>query len=306
MRYLIILLFFTGACQSAVQTVRPCAKWLDQYAVQSVRTDPGEYAFMYRDLPPSLDSLCDLVKCQLIHPLEAREMNLPMEEAIKYGHLTSVEEMLQVLLARDDAGLTCKRKTEDRLVLACHHHAMLLTSILRDRGIPVRMRAGYSRYFEKQFGVRFGHVICEVWDEESERWRRVDPDRKIVDIPADGFEYAGEAWGNINRKKVDPSIYLSSISAGVKGILNLMILDAAFLVKDEKIHWDLPEIALHDIRELEDLDEHTMGIMDELAASCGYPDLKMKEIENMYRSTDLFRSAGIDFDSYMEMIMDRE
>jgi hypothetical protein len=41
---------------------------LDFYRQYSIFTDPGEYAYMYKNLPDSLPELCSLIKSQFIHP----------------------------------------------------------------------------------------------------------------------------------------------------------------------------------------------------------------------------------------------
>ena len=146
----------------------------------------------------------------------------------------------------------------------------------------------------------------QVWDEKSDKWILVDPDRKIVDLPEDEFDFSCEAWVNVNKNRFDPEKYLSSISAGVRGMINIMILDAAFIVKDEKLHWDLPEIAVRNIKYLKDLDDDTRLILQTLADYCDHPDLKINELTETYQSTGIFRSAGMEYESYVEMIMDRE
>jgi len=175
MRIIIICCLLT-ACSTPVQRHLPDDNLLKAYARQTELTDPGEYLHLYNGLPQSLDSLCLLIKCQLIHPMEALQMGYSMEQVISDGAIENTEQILDALMKRDSLGLSFVRRPEDRLLLACHHHAMLLTSILRSREIPARMRFGFARYYEKKAGVRFGHVICEVWDDREQRWVLADPD----------------------------------------------------------------------------------------------------------------------------------
>ena len=100
--------------------------------------------------------------------------------------------------------------------------------MLQYNEIPIRLRAGYSKYYEKQYGIRFGHIICEVCNEKLDKWILVDPDRKIVDLPENEFDFGCEAWINVN------------------------------------------------------------------------------ELTDMYQATGYFKSAGMDYESYVEMIMNRE
>lgn len=77
--------------------------------------------------------------------------------------------MLKKLLERNKNGLVGTRKPEERLVVACVHHCLLLALILRARGIPVRIRAGYAKYIGHQKNIRVTHTICEVWDEKNKQ-----------------------------------------------------------------------------------------------------------------------------------------
>ena len=110
MRYIAILLLIAGACQPEGQQEKPSDDWSSNYSQQSLRTDPGEYAALYNNLPESLDSLCELIKCQLVHPLEARQMNLAMEESMQDGSLLTVKDMLAKLMSRDSTGLNYHRE----------------------------------------------------------------------------------------------------------------------------------------------------------------------------------------------------
>jgi len=307
MKYFILIVsIIIGSCQSKGPQERPSDDWLTKYSRQSFRTDPGGYAALYNGLPQSLDSLCELIKCQLIHPLEARQMNLQIEGMSQDGITPTVKDILEKLISLDSAGLIYNRKTSDRLVVACYHHAMLLASILRSKGIPVRLRAGFSKYFEDKYKIRFGHIICEVWDKKSGKWILVDPDRKVVDLSYDDFDFAYEAWNNVSKKKKDPRIYTSSISDGIKGIVNLMILDASLIIRDEKLYWDLPVIVLNEIKDIKDIDDDAVQILNRLAEYCDAPDVKINDILDIYSKTEYFKSAGITYDEYVEMIMRRE
>lgn len=301
-----MVIFILFSCQPGPLQEKPSDEWLQKYTTQSSRTDPGEFVALYDGLPRSLDSLCRLVKCQLIHPMEARQMNLPPDKPSQDGEILDVADMLAELMALDSTGLTCQRKISGRLVVACYHHAMLLASILRYQGIPVRLRAGFSRYYEKQAKVRFGHIICEAWDERSGRWTGVDPDREIVGMASRDFDFACQAWHHVTRNNMDPGIYTSSVSDGIKGIVNLMTLDAAFLVKDEKLYWDLPEIVLREMKDLKDLSADEMKVLNDLADCCIAPDSRMEDISDIYTITEDFRPSGTDYESYMEIVMDRK
>ncbi len=74
-------------------------------------TDPGEYVYLYKDLPASLDSLCDLVQNQLVHPWNGG----PQPQSRKYEPRKNyrVANMLKQLVQMNPAGLVIDRLLVD-------------------------------------------------------------------------------------------------------------------------------------------------------------------------------------------------
>jgi hypothetical protein len=167
---------------------------LDFYRQYSSFTDPGEYAYLYDNLPDSLPELCDLIRSQFVHPyayLPRVRNQFPEErrndESVKYP---SIETILKGLVFYDSSGIMKKRKIEDRLILGCWHNAILLASILKYRGIPSRVRTGHVTYLRP--GFHLSHTICEVWNESDRRWMLVDPNTAMVDFSRDKFDFSNE------------------------------------------------------------------------------------------------------------------
>lgn len=182
---------------------------LDFYRQYSSYTDPGEYAYLYEDLPGSLTELCELIRSQFIHPnaqLPQVRNHFPEErwndESVKYP---SVKSVLKGLLSYDTSGIMKDRKIEDRLILGCRHNAILLASILKYRGIPVRIRTGHVTYLRP--GFHLSHTICEVWNESDQRWMLVDPSTVMVDFDRDQFDFSNELWLQMQKGEIDPDVY---------------------------------------------------------------------------------------------------
>ncbi|MGE5806821.1 MAG: transglutaminase domain-containing protein, partial [Ignavibacteria bacterium] len=179
---------------------------LNFYRQYSSFTDPGEYAYLYKNLPDSLPELCSLIKSQFIHPYAElpnyRDL-IPRErwnELLKYP---TVKSILEGLLSYDSRGLVKDRKPQDRLILTCREYAILLSSVLKYRGIPARTRYGHATYLIPGFHV--SHVICEVWNKNERRWMLVDPGTGMVDFSRDNFDFSNEAWLKLQRKEIDPN-----------------------------------------------------------------------------------------------------
>lgn len=266
-KYIIFLLVFLS-CSANPRDNLPDEKTLSFYTQYSKYTDPGEYAYLYDNLPESIERLCKLIKCQLIHPIEAGQFNLdlPDKHYMEDTLYVTVQDILRGLIEKNDAGLTFDRKPEERLVIACYHHSMLLASILRHRGIPVRMRAGYARYYEVEHNVRFSHVICEVWNKSEQRWMLVDPDREKVDFSLKLFEYPHKSWVKYRDGKMGKTHYVASSGKGAIGIPHLLGQDLSCLVMEEKPYWfDIPIAVQVGEKSMDSISKEDNLILDELA-----------------------------------------
>ena len=207
---------------------------LDFYKQYSSYTDPGEYAFMYENLPDSLDELCSLIKSQFVHAyaeLPNYSNLFPEErwdETMKYS---TVKSILEGLYEYDSRGLVKDRKVEDRLVLICQHNAILLASILKHRGIPARVRGGYATYIAP--GMHINHAICEVWNDFEKRWMLVDPSMDKVDFSRDLFDFSNDVWLLVQEKETDPNIYGNGHHSGLTSIIAILNTDLAMVLGTE-------------------------------------------------------------------------
>lgn len=183
---------------------------LDFYRQYSSFTNPGEYEYLYENLPESLDELCALVKSQTIHPygeLPMYKNRIPEERWQEYYNYPTVESVLKGLLSYDSRGFVKNRKIEDRLVLICRHNALLLASILKYRGIPARVRYGFAPYLVSNFHAM--HVICEVWNENDNRWMLVDPTAgaSMIDFSRTKFDFSNDVWLKMQNNEINPDLY---------------------------------------------------------------------------------------------------
>jgi len=252
---------------------------LNFYRQYGYYTNPGEHARLYKGLPESLPELCRLIKAQLIHPVDLP--NYPDMIGIRQdGLYPTVSSMLAGLLEHNPAGLTYDRKPEQRLIVTCRYHAILLASILKERGIPVRVRYGFAHYLYPGYHVY--HVICEVWNEKEQRWMLVDPDRQLVDFPREQFESAADAWLKYQKGEVDPSTYGVPGWVGARPILSVLCHDLAAVLGSEPVDNDYPPI-------VKDTEVYDTGKPNEkretitkLAILLQDPDKNFRELKRFY------------------------
>lgn len=175
---------------------------LEFYKKQGERTKVKKETF--KSFPNDIKKICEIIRGLGIHPCDLSKigLNLP-KERIKDRYLRTIQEVIDKIKKLDENNLTKSRKPEDKIVIICKHFAMLLASILREKGIPARCRCGFATYFKN--GWFEDHWICEYWN--GKKWVRVDPqiDKtksvkkqitsiNFTDMPKDVFFPAGILW----------------------------------------------------------------------------------------------------------------
>ncbi len=295
------MIFINQSCNQNTQD-KPSAALLNKYSQFTEYTDPGEYSLLYNSMPETTEGICKLVKKQLIHPFEAREMKdiIPEDRYMEDGDFPTVSDMLKELLQRDSEGLIMTRKPANRLVVACYHHSLLFASMLRSKGIPVRMRAGFARYFEKQANVRFGHIICEVWDNDKQAWIIVDPDRNYINLPASRFEFPSVSWENYKNDRIPDVTYTSSTGNGAQAILHILLLDQAFVLSDERNYWHTPVFLFTDSFSPGDFNKNKIEIIDKIAMLMNKPDNNIDKLQQIYLSNEFLNAQERSLETYYQ------
>ena len=183
---------------------------LDFYKQYSSFTDPGEYSYLYKNLPDSLPELCSLIRSQFIHPyaeLPQYRDQIPEERWNEMEKYPTAKSILAGLLSYDSRGFVKDRKPQDKLVLGCREYAIILASVLKYCGIPVRVRCGHATYLEPGFHV--SHTVCEVWNKKDKRWMLVDPSTGMIDFNRDKFDFSNEAWLKMQKGEINPNLYIA-------------------------------------------------------------------------------------------------
>ncbi|MBN1994086.1 MAG: transglutaminase domain-containing protein, partial [Anaerolineae bacterium] len=147
---------------------------LEYYTQHSIITNPGQHAGLLANLPAGVPNLVRVVQGLLIHPFCVALYHVQLSPMQRNElQLRSVAQMLARLHELDPAPLTVPREPAQRLVGNCRDHAVLFAALLRQQGIPARLRVGFARYFPSHKNE--DHWITEYWDAEQSRWVLVDP-----------------------------------------------------------------------------------------------------------------------------------
>lgn len=241
-------------------------------------SDPTTYHTMYEGLPDDLESLCALIKKQLIHPSQLKQYGdrVPKTAKGEDGRFPSVRRMLPELLQRNPAGLVMEREPDERLFVSCRNHALLLASILQYRRIPARVRVGFAEYISAKPGKWVDHWICEVWDEAQRRWLFVDPDTKRVDIPRPEFELAGKVWLKIRREGQNDKIYGGEGLWGIIYVRQNLCHDFNACLGRVVTYWTGAPL-LH--IKFANLSREQRGLLDQMARYLQNPDEHLAEMQ---------------------------
>jgi hypothetical protein len=224
------------------------------YAQQGLMSDPREFSAMLSELPDTLPALCKIIQGVLIHEAWAGSygVSIPPERKMEPS-IRLVSDKLKHIQQLDQRPL-CETRTPDRrLVSICRDFALLLTALLRHRGIPARTRYGFATYFNPPDvkDVYGDHVITEYWHEGEKRWVLVDPqldelqceailaDFDPFDIPRDVFLTSGTAWQRCQNGEAEPKCFgFYPDFTGLWYVKGHLARDFAALNKVEMQCWD--------------------------------------------------------------------
>jgi len=199
------------------------------YTSHSPITDPGSYASLYDDLPDSLPELFAVIQGVLLHRNSARyyKVQRTAQQNAEIG-LRTMQQRLGRMLELNPAPLTIARDPSERQIGLCRDYAVFLTSILRHKGVPARMRVGFAAYLftseasTSSAGFKGDHWITEYWNKAQRRWVLADADLggvphdalgegitcDFTDLsPDQDFYVAGSAWRLARLGEVSPTYF---------------------------------------------------------------------------------------------------
>jgi hypothetical protein len=255
---------------------------LDFYAEPATMSGAGHHTQALAKLPDDVGALAEIIQGLAIHQYMAEAYGFKVPEARKAeSHLRHADGILDRIVALDDRPLMAARPPEKRVVGVCHHFALLMTALLRAKGIPARYRCGFGAFFNPPYFE--DHVLCEYWNAAQARWVQVDPQLDAVwrgalkykfdplDVPRDQFLQTADAWTLCRSGKADPArfgIFVGDLR-GLWFVAASLIRDAAALAKVEMLPWDCWGIMPHPGQEL---DAGQLAFFDRLAALTADPD----------------------------------
>ncbi|NLA59815.1 MAG: transglutaminase domain-containing protein [Firmicutes bacterium] len=211
-------------------------------------TDPGSMSAAYEGLPEDIPGLVEVIQGIFLHIHWAQRYGVTPSEEQK-GHVQArlVSRILEIVMDLDSSPLTVLRPLEKRFYGNCRDYSVLLSSILRSRGVPARARCGFGTYFWP--GQYEDHWVCEYWN--GERWVVVDAqldelqrsqlkvDFNTLDMPKGRFVNASEAWLRCREQGEDPDKFGIFDMRGFWFIRGNLLRELAALNDAEMLPWDV-------------------------------------------------------------------
>jgi hypothetical protein len=208
---------------------------LEDYARQSVYSDPGEYGSLLDAAGADIAAISEVAQNVIVH---YRAAGITFEGA-RLAEVDSrwLRQILAVDQSRFPMPLERPRPLAERVAGCCRDFTLFAVGALRRHGVPARSRAGFAPYFSES-GYHYDHVVVQWWD--GSRW--VMTDAEIGRLDVDDFETAAQVWTALRRGEIDDPMQYGVAPglplAGEWFIYNYVFIELAHRQRDESLLWD--------------------------------------------------------------------
>jgi hypothetical protein len=198
---------------------------------------------VFDGLPDTPDELMRVVRGCVV-------AGLPLPPGRDDLQVRPASAMIDRILEIHDAPIVERREPNMRFIGCCRHFATLSCALLRYKGIPSRVRAGFAGYFEPDIWV--DHWVLEHWLASEQRWVRVDAqwsDRWFAkQYPGESSESVlqrlylsgTEMWQRCRRGEIDPDrCKMGGENWGIGEVRGSVLYDFAAINQDEMLPWDV-------------------------------------------------------------------
>jgi hypothetical protein len=187
--------------------------------------------------------------------------------------LQTAAAMTAELFRLDNKGFTLERRVENKIVVTCRYVSVLLSALLKAKGIPCRSRSGFAPYIKE--GLSLDHWINQYWDEPRSKWVTFDADslggdERQYDIPHEGFDWAADTWLSIRQHKTEGNEFLyAGGESSLKAVIRAVFYDFHALMNNEMPYLFQPSYI---DGKFERLSEDNLKEIDALAGLMVNPD----------------------------------
>jgi hypothetical protein len=287
---------------------------LVHYLETGTYTYAGNYKDYFQGLPDNVEELGKLICSQVIHRITLKEGNKNANRNQIYGDMNNfpwyrmrceddifltAAAMAAELFRLDQRGFIMDRPVENKIVVCCRNVSVLMTAILKAKGIPSRSRAGFAPYLKK--GESRDHWINQYWDESQNRWITFDADAfwdeedtgfNQYNIPEHKFDWAAETWLKIRNQYIDGSRFVYADAYGtnsLKAVVRYLFYDFHAIMNNELTFSFQPCFIDN---KFEKLEEEDFIEIDNLAKLLLQPDKNYKELLWIWNTKKKYRAIN--------------
>ena len=281
----------------------------NHYLSTGTYTYPGMYRDYFISLPEDVPVIGRLICSQVIHRVTLKQGNTNANKELLYGDMNSFPwhrmrceddlfltavSMAAELFRLDGRGFVCDRKVEHKLVVTCRYVSVLMSAILKAKGIPCRSRSGFAPYLNRKASL--DHWINQYWDDAREQWVTLDADGFFskeelgfdpYDIPTDKFDWAADTWLAIRKGKADGDrfIYAGGLKS-LRAVIRSVFYDFHSLMNNEISYKFQPAYSDDKFNKLT---EQALCEIDELCKLMLNPDENFKALQELWNTEKKFR-----------------
>jgi len=272
----------------------PMNSTFDYYRTHGAYTGHGNEELISGETSADIGELVRIVQANMIHAhwLPRYGLAIPEVRRNREMNLRTLHDRFQNI--RDLAGTFATshpHPKEIRSIGTCRDFTLLLTTLLRDKGIPAREWCGFATYFLPDHFE--DHWICEWWNKEQQRWILTDSqldafqsdilktDFDPLDIPRERFLNGAQAWTLCREGKYNPDHFGIFEFHGMDFIKGNFIRHIASLNKVPLLPWDCWGLIN---KEYAKMSEDDLSFLDNLAQLTADTDVNFDKIHSIYSS----------------------
>jgi hypothetical protein len=225
----------------------------DFYLRHSANTDPGPYAWLLDGVDEGVEAVFAAARNVVEHHAGLNSDRIAPERLAELD-IYRVHAMLARVAAHGVRDLSAPIPLEHKVVGNCLNISKLACAILRQRGIPARVRYAYCSYFYPDFAHE--QTLVEYWDARLGRWLRGDASMNrpvlqamnnpveidLCDVAEDLSLPIARVWRACRAGDADFSHFGASVEnrkrAGFGNVALKMLQDLACLNQVEMMPWD--------------------------------------------------------------------
>lgn len=239
----------------------------DYYRTHGALSEPGRFRPFLSTLPTDVPALCRFIQGIVLHADWAAAYGV--NDPTLSRETLPIEQRLALVQATGTTALPPEQRTPG----TCRDFALMLCSLLRERGVAARVRCGFATYFT---GNPFeDHWVCEYWLEGEGRWvladAQLDPlmcerlriDFDPTDLPAGKYLNAAEAWARWRENLAEADAFGHGAARGAWFLRVNLMRDLLSLNKQETSDRDGWRMLSAESKQL---DEAALADCDRIAA----------------------------------------